>query len=82
MAIIKLPKSVADEKGMHIVLQVEPTLTINTDMTEKQNGLMIPKLYTMKGVGKTLGLFKLLAPSNICSGSEKRNRRKHTIHIP
>jgi len=42
---------------------------------------MIPKFYIMKGVGKALGLFQLLASSNVCKGSDKRNRRKHKIPI-
>jgi hypothetical protein len=39
LAIIKLPKHVANEKGMDSVLQVESTLTINTDMTENTTDL-------------------------------------------
>ena len=38
-AINILPKHVADEKGMHNVLQVESTLTINTDMSENKMDL-------------------------------------------
>jgi len=34
LAIIKIPKHVADGKGMHSVLQVESTLKINADVIE------------------------------------------------
>jgi hypothetical protein len=71
LAITKLPKHVADEKGMDSVLQVESTLTINTDMTENTLDLWYQNFTPWKVWEEPLASFSFWRHPTVVEGVTK-----------